>query len=594
MENLVSLTAMIISLIAILIMAFLIKKRQKDKSQLKTAMFFWLGCTFIWTLGSVLQILFQNYPIEEVFFEKISGVGVFFCPVAFLALSLIFAKTKIKIKMYHFLFLIIPIISTIIMLTNNHLMFEHYSHNLNEQGHGPWFNVHSIYTYALIIVGLVYFLRYSFKNAGFFSRQSILIIIGISIPLVLNILGTLSVIPMTTYITPISFSYMAIIYAFAIFRFGFMEVTPIALQRINDSMSDGYIVFGEDMKIIDFNKTLINMLNQDEKELRYKSWTDFQEVLLRLSEKDMSSLFNVIEKNKMSNEIIIIEKYMDKIDKYFNIEINSILSNKMYIGFLVLFKDITQHKKDQELILRRAEYDTLGKVARNIGHDLNSPEMAMSGYIYDMKETVRDIATGETNCLSESTKNDLVDCISCLDNCLKKMSQITNRLRVNVGNSNDEMFDLKKQVYTIEQLFGDKLRDNHCTLINSIPDDFMMSGDKINIDRIITNVIQNAIEAFRDNNLTGEINISATLEKEDGKEYNNIAISDNAGGIPESIKDLLFKEEITTKKDGHGIGLKHIHEMVTQNLRGKMEYVTKKGQGTTFFIKIPIEKNKII
>ena len=77
MENLSSLVAMIISEILIIIAFFLILSKQKKKTQLKNAMLILLTCMFVWTLGSVLQICYQNTSIPPVFWEKIAGMVSF-------------------------------------------------------------------------------------------------------------------------------------------------------------------------------------------------------------------------------------------------------------------------------------------------------------------------------------------------------------------------------------------------------------------------------------------------------------------------------------------------------------------------------------
>ena len=99
-------------------------------------------------------------------------------------------------------------------------------------------------------------MRYSIKNSGFFSKQSIIFLLGFAVPVVVNILGTYSILPMTVYLTPISFGIAVILFAFAIFRFQFLNTSPIALQRIVDRISDSYVIINENYTIIDFNKTL--------------------------------------------------------------------------------------------------------------------------------------------------------------------------------------------------------------------------------------------------------------------------------------------------------------------------------------------------
>ena len=272
MDNLFSLIAMLISEVLIILM-FVMIIRSNGKSQLKYAFEWLLFFMFIWTLGSVLQIIFQSSSIEPIVFEMISGMGVFFAPVAFLAIGLIFAKTKIVVRWYHYLLLIIPIISEVLLVTNSlhHLFFIKYSAHVEGMVYGPYFYVHSLYTYALFGIGIIYFLRYSIKNSGFFSKQSALIIISTIIPILTNLLATFQVFSMTTYSTPISFTLMILIIALAIFKFDLMKLTPIALQRIVDSMSDGYMVIDEQNIISDFNTTLLNMFDLNPNYLRNRS-----------------------------------------------------------------------------------------------------------------------------------------------------------------------------------------------------------------------------------------------------------------------------------------------------------------------------------
>ena len=69
MENLGSLLAMVISDLLIIGIIIMLKK-QREKTQLRQAFLLLLVFMFIWTFGSILQILFQNYPIDPFLFEK--------------------------------------------------------------------------------------------------------------------------------------------------------------------------------------------------------------------------------------------------------------------------------------------------------------------------------------------------------------------------------------------------------------------------------------------------------------------------------------------------------------------------------------------
>lgn len=115
---------------------------------------------------------------------------------------------------------------------------------------------------------MVVLLVYSIKNSGIFSKQSILFVIGTSICLVINILSTFGILNLSIYATPISFTLGILFYAIAIFKFNFLSVTPIALQKAVDRISDSYIILDEANSISDFNHTLMATFSLSENLLR--------------------------------------------------------------------------------------------------------------------------------------------------------------------------------------------------------------------------------------------------------------------------------------------------------------------------------------
>ena len=75
------------------------------------------------------------------------------------------------------------------------------------------------------------------------------------------------------------------------------------------------------------------------------------------------------------------------------------------------------------------------------------------------------------------------------------------------------------------------------------------------------------------------------------KKENNIVISitDFAGGLPQEVRDRLFKEMVTTKgKNGTGLGLYMSYSNIKAHFGGDITYVTETGKGTTFNIIIPL------
>jgi signal transduction histidine kinase len=71
-----------------------------------------------------------------------------------------------------------------------------------------------------------------------------------------------------------------------------------------------------------------------------------------------------------------------------------------------------------------------------------------------------------------------------------------------------------------------------------------------------------------------------------------ISFSDTGSGIPAAIRSRIFEPFFTTKALGMGTGqgLALAHSVVVNRHQGKLWFETETGQGTTFFIRLPLGK----
>jgi signal transduction histidine kinase len=110
-------------------------------------------------------------------------------------------------------------------------------------------------------------------------------------------------------------------------------------------------------------------------------------------------------------------------------------------------------------------------------------------------------------------------------------------------------------------------------------------GVEVRIDRdlfkqAMLNVVVNAIEAMPEG---GQLRFHA-LATEDSAE---IRISDTGVGIPDELREKIFRLYFTTRKEGSGIGLAMTFRIV-QLHDGTIDFTSEPGKGTTFFIRLPI------
>ena len=230
--------------------------RMKNKQQIHYVFLLNVLFMFIWSICRLIQISVQEDKELVILLEHISYIGVILVPISLLFTGIIYAKTKINISIKYLPLIIIPLISLVIVFTNefHHLFIVEYSFISTGFVYGKYYIVHEIYSYVCIVIGLYYLLYFSIKSCGFFSKQSMLIFIGVLFPLVVVLLSTQGIIVMPVFYENISFSFAVVCFAVSIFRYKFLNVIPIALKNVVDNISDAFVVIDEQANIIEYNK----------------------------------------------------------------------------------------------------------------------------------------------------------------------------------------------------------------------------------------------------------------------------------------------------------------------------------------------------
>jgi signal transduction histidine kinase len=111
------------------------------------------------------------------------------------------------------------------------------------------------------------------------------------------------------------------------------------------------------------------------------------------------------------------------------------------------------------------------------------------------------------------------------------------------------------------------------------------------INQAFLNIIVNAAHAIGDRikgtDAKGHITVRTRREGDEVV----ISIADTGGGIPAAIQDRIFDPFFTTKEVGKGTGqgLAISRSVVVDKHHGQLTFESKMGEGTTFYIRLPIE-----
>lgn len=137
---------------------------------------------------------------------------------------------------------------------------------------------------------------------------------------------------------------------------------------------------------------------------------------------------------------------------------------------------------------------------------------------------------------------------------------------------------------------------NHEVEIEVSPKDLLVYADESLLSHVVTNLLKNAVEAFREKERENKQECrSADLQSAASKKafirlqaYANVQesiiidVSNNAGLIPEDVASHIFIPFFTTKPEGSGIGLS-LSRQIMRVSGGSLSLYQDKAQGITTF-----------
>ena len=597
------LIALLITVIAESIVLFFIRKRGNRRNQLVIAFVLTMFCMMLWCIGLIIQILVINLISIDyaVYADYFTYLPVVLTPVGLFFISYIFIKKKIHFKKWFLLLFVIPVITMFVLWTNDfhHLFYQSYSVNTAETQFGSYFYVHSIYTYGLFAVDIIMLLRASAKQSSMLSKQSLLIILGSLIPIIVNILG-MTVIDSNIYVTPISFIITILLFGIAILRYNFLSVAPIALKRVVNQMSDLYLVLNQNGIISDCNKPFENVFNTKKSALEGKYLFDLSFPKSIVSKK--GSLQKCIEKASQEEKTYRLEVSLKDSEKHFNVEVSGIFDDGNCIGILILFKDITQHlidmqnlEKNQNTLMERERLASLGQMIGGIAHNLKTPIMSIAGaadgledLITEYKESIDDPEVTRED--HHAIANDMSSWIAKIRTYDSYMSDVITAVKGQAVNMNDEkpiLFTINELLNRVNILMKHELKNSLVTLNieYKISENTKLLGNINSLVQVLNNLISNAIQSYK-----GKPNQSIDLIVDSKDSKILISVIDHGCGISKEVQSKLFSQMITTKgQKGTGLGLFMSYSTIKGHFKGDMNFESTVGKGTRFNIILPKE-----
>lgn len=595
-----------LTLIATISLAFFTKKKKKEDLYSLFKILFLLLSVHVFALMLLfyLKDLIENKE-NLLFIDGISYISTCSLPVILYFIALKYEDKKTDLKKYWYLF-IIPAMTLLIIYTNplHHLFCKNYSINVSDVVLGPYFYIHMIYTYALLVIAFIKIIKTAVVRAGFLSLGTLLIIIGASAPIIPNLLASLQIISMDTYVTPIMFLITAICFYISIFKLNSFDAVPIALKNIVNIMTDAFIVIEKNGNVSYVNKSFLDNL-RPLVDLNIND--NLYEKIKTSKHTSYTGLIKAIEYAENTGKLTRRSWHISnsKARKFFEIDIQPVKSlgkAQTIIGFLIVFKDVTQHVNDietiqsnQNLLMERERLASLGQLIGGIAHNLKTPIMSISGAAEGLNDLVKeyDTSIGDPEVTTQDhheIASDMRGWITKIKSYTEYMSDVITTVKEQAVTLSEEQkvsFTVEELVKRVDILMRHELKNALITLnteINVKPNR-TLHGNIISLVQVINNMISNSIQAYN-----GEPNKTIDLIINEERDDIIISIKDYGCGLPKEVQSKLFKEMITTKgKNGTGLGLFMSYSTIRAHFNGDITFESKEGVGTTFNIILPVK-----
>ncbi|MBS2024022.1 MAG: response regulator, partial [Deltaproteobacteria bacterium] len=272
-----------------------------------------------------------------------------------------------------------------------------------------------------------------------------------------------------------------------------------------------------------------------------------------------------------------------------------------------------------ELELRLAQkLESVGRMAAGVAHEINTPVQFVGDSVHFLRDAMKDLVplidryrqleTAVTEgtaspelALDIANQREQVDVDYLVENVpkaldrslegLERVSTIVRSMKEFAHPGQKEMseVDLNQSIRTTLTMARNEYKyvADVETKLEDIPRVVCHGGE---INQVVLNLVVNAAHAIGDKvkgtDGKGRIEVATRAVGPDVV----ISIADTGGGIPEDIQGKIFDPFFTTKAVGKGTGqgLAIARTVVAEKHGGSLTFETQPGQGTTFFVRIPI------
>jgi signal transduction histidine kinase len=327
---------------------------------------------------------------------------------------------------------------------------------------------------------------------------------------------------------------------------------------------------------------------------------------------------NRIDESKAGNfelETTVLTEDEQRVDLRWVVSCENTGQHKVLRGMML---DVTDQRRLENDLAQAQKLESVGRLAAGVAHEINTPVQFVSDSVHFVREAMDDLTeivdkyrelriatesgTGVAAAAkaAEEAEND-----ADLDYILENAPVALDRARDGLGRVAAIVRSMKEFAHPdrkemaqadINQAISSTLiiAANEYKYVADVETRFgelpLVNCYAGEINQVVLNLIVNAAHAIGDmvKGTPDKGRITVTTRVLD--DFIEIAIGDTGKGIPVEVRSRIFDPFFTTKEVGKGTGqgLAIARAVVVDKHGGTLHFETELGQGTTFFIRLPV------
>lgn len=380
-----------------------------------------------------------------------------------------------------------------------------------------------------------------------------------------------------------------------------VRATRAALRNIIDSMPSAVIGLSGDMVVTHFNALAAQMSGMSAEQAVGRSLGEVFAPLVQHQDMVREALE---ERKPVARQRLTLQVLGGEITA--DLVVYPLLAEEGG-GVVIRVDDETQRAQLEEVLIQTEKMVSLGSLAAGMAHEINNPLAGVLQSAQSMqrrlssglrandkaaREAGIDLAALEAYLKARDIPEILVGMRSAGERAARivanmlKFSRLSKRTHEgqNLAEVVDAALELAESDYDLNRKYD--FRQMRVTRIYdpSLPPVPCSSQE---LEQVVLNIVKNAAQAMSD---TQGPALTVSLRREGASAV--IEISDNGPGMDESVRKRVFDPFFTTKVQGEGtgLGLSVSYFIITQNHRGSIQVESAPGEGTTFTIRLPLER----